>query len=95
MTRKLVHGTVSTHPRRVIHVVWVLDETLEFPEIDDITERTRTWLLSKYGEQHPIVVVVHGESREDFRLFGDLDAVNRVRAALFNAAVNWSPLMLY
>jgi hypothetical protein len=39
-------------------------------------------------------VLVQGDSKEDLRLFGESHAVARVRAALFNAAVSWSPLQL-
>ncbi len=94
MSRRLVHGTVLDRPRQAIHVVRVLDAILEFPEIDDIAEKMRARLLSKLGEQSPNVVVVQGDTKESLRLFGDAHAVNRVRAALFNAAVNWSPLDL-
>jgi hypothetical protein len=94
MIHKLAHGTVLDHPRKAIHVVRVLDEILSFVEIDDIAARMRARLLSKFGEQSPNVVVVQGVSKETLRLFGDAHAVNRVRAALFNAALNWSPLDL-
>jgi len=92
MTRKLMYGTVIDRPRKVIHVVRVIDAILEFPEIDDIAEKLRAYILSKYGEQRPDVVIVHGNSRESLRLFGDTYAVTRVRGALFNAAVTFSPL---
>lgn len=91
MTRKLLYGTVLDRPRKVIHVVRV-DAILEFPEIDDMAEKLRAYILSKYGEQRPDVVIVHGNSRESLRLFGDTYAVTRVRGALFNAAVTFSPL---
>jgi len=94
MSRRLVHGIVPDHARRAIHVVRVLDAILEFPEIDDIAERMRARALSKYGEQTPNIVIVQGEAKETLRLFGDAHAVNRVRAALFNAALNWSQLDL-
>ena len=42
----------------------------------------------------PNVIVVQGAGKETLRLFGDAHAVNRVRAAMFNAALNWSPLDL-
>jgi hypothetical protein len=94
MTRKLVQGTVLDHPRQAIHVVRVLDEILDFAEIDDIAARMHARLLSKFGEQSPNVVVVQGAGKETLRLFGDAHAVGLVRAALFNAALNWSPLDL-
>ena len=93
MTRKLLYGTVLDRPRKVIHVVRV-DAILEFPEIDDITEKLRAHILSRYGEQRPNIVIVHGNTRESLRLFGDPHAVTRVRAALFNVVVAFSPLKL-
>jgi hypothetical protein len=94
MTRRLVYGIVPDRPRRAIHVVRILDAILEFPEIDNIAEKMRARLLSKFGEQSPNVVVVQGAGKETLRLFGDAHAVNRVRAAMFNATLNWSPLDL-
>jgi hypothetical protein len=93
MTPTLMYGTVLDRPRKVIHVVRV-DTILEFPEIDDLAEKLRVHILSKYGEQRPNIVIVHGNSRESLRLFGDPHAVARVRAALFNVAVTFSPLKL-
>ena len=93
MTRKLLYGTVLDRPRKVIHVVRV-DAILEFPEIDDITEKLRAHILSRHGEQRPNIVIVHGNTRESLRLFGDPQAVTRVRAALFNVAVAFYPLEL-
>ena len=94
MTFKLVHGTVFDSPRRVIHVVRVVDEILDFAEIDDIAEKVRNYALSRHGEQAANVVVVQGSSKETLRLFGDPRAKALVRAALFNAAVSWSPVTL-
>ena len=39
-------------------------------------------------------VVVEGQGRETLRLFGIPYAVARVRAAIFNAAVTWTPIDL-
>jgi hypothetical protein len=94
MTYKLVQGTVFDSPRRVIHVVRVVDEILDFAEIDDIAEKMRNYALSRHGEQAANVVVVQGSGKETLRLFGDPRAKTLVRAALFNAAVSWSPLTL-
>jgi len=94
MTYKLVYGTVLDRPRRVIHVVRVVDEILAFAEIDDIAERMRNHVLSRHGEQAANVVIVQGIRQETLRLFGDSHAITLVRAALFNAAVSWSPLTL-
>jgi hypothetical protein len=94
MTIKLLYGTVLDRPRQVIHVVRVVDEILEFPEIDDITGKMRALILSKYGEQDPNIVIVQGNTKETLRLFGESHGVTRVRAALFNVAVTFSPLKL-
>jgi len=93
MTIELRYGIVRDRPRRVIHVVLV-DANLEFSKVDDIAGKMRAHVLAKSGEQDPNIVVVHGDSRETLRLVGDAQAVSRVRAALFNAAVTFSPLEL-
>ena len=94
MTRKLLQGIVSDQSRHVIHVVRVLDDILDLPDIDEIGERMRTRILAKHGDQTPNVVVVQGDTKETLRLFGENHAVAVVRAALFNAAIAWSPLEL-
>jgi len=94
MTRQLTYGTVRDHPRRVIHVVRVFDEILDYPEIDHVTEQMRIHVTSRHGEQTPNIVIVQGDSKESLRLFGESHAVTLVRAALFHAAVRWSPLQL-
>ena len=94
MTYKLVYGTVLDRPRQVIHVVRVVDEILDFAEIDDIAEKMRNRALSRHGEQAANVVIVQGSRQETLRLFGDSRAITLVRAALFNAAVSWSPVTL-
>ena len=94
MTRQLAYGTVRDHPRKVIHVVRVLDEILDYPEIDRVAEQMRTHVASRHGEQTPNIVIVVGDSKETLRLFGECHAVTCVRSALFHAAVRWSPLQL-
>lgn len=94
MALKLLHGTVRDGPRQVIHVILVVDKILEFAEVDDAMEKMRAHILSKCGEQDPNIVIVHGDRRETFRLVGETHAVTRVRAALFNVAVTFSPLRL-
>jgi len=89
-----MYATVVTGPRQVIHVVRVVDEILDVAEIDDIAEMTRARMLSRQGEQLPNVVVVQGSGQKTLRLFGDPHAVTRVRAAMFNAAISWSPFTL-
>ena len=95
MTYKLAYGRVFDHPRQVIHVVRVVDEIiLDVAEIDDIAEEMCNYALSRHGEQFANVVIVQGSSKETLRLFGDSRAIRLVRAAMFSAAVSWSPLML-
>jgi len=94
MTVKLLHGTIRDGPRRVIHVVRVVDKILEFTEVDAIAEKMRAQILSKSGEQDPNIVIVHGDCRETLRLVGETNAVARVRTAMFNVAVTFAPLRL-
>jgi len=94
MTWKLLHGTVQDRPRKVIHVVRVLDQFLDPAEIDDLAERMRQRALSRQGDQAAAVVVVQGRSKETLRLSGDPHCVRRVRTAMFNAALTWSPIEL-
>ena len=94
MTRKLLQGIVSDRRRHVIHVVRIVDDIVDFPEIDQITERMCASVLAKHGDQTPNVVVVQGDTKETLRLFGDSYAVALVRTAMFNAAVSWSPISL-
>ena len=72
----------------------ILDGLPDYPEIDDVAERMRGHVASRVDEQTPNVVIVQGDSKETLRLFGESHAVTRVRAALFHAAVRWSPLQL-
>jgi hypothetical protein len=94
MTLKLLHGTVRDRPRHAIHVVLVVDTFLEFPKVDEIAETMRAHILSKSGEQDPNIVIVHGNSSETLRLVGETHAVTRVRTAMFNAAVAFTPIDL-
>jgi len=93
MSLPLSYATVRESRRRAIHVVRVEDYILEEPEIAELAERMRERLQSR-GELTAEVVVVQGYSKETLRYFGDSYAVARVRAALFNAAVSWSPIVL-
>src|SRR5262249_29466253 len=93
MPQRLSYGIVRDAPRRVIHVVRVQDEILETPQIVELAERMRERLALR-GETLADVVVIQGDSKETLRLFGEGYSVGRVRAALFNAALSWSPLQL-
>jgi len=88
MTYKLLYAAVREHPRKVIHVLRVVDELLEPEEADELAELMRERALSR-GEQDAAVVVVQGQAKETLRLFGEPYAVARVRTAMFNAALSW------
>ena len=94
MTRKLAYGTVREGPRRIIHVVRVLNDVLENHELAEIAEKMCARALSKYGEQGPVVVVIQGGSKETLRLFGEPLAVSRVRTAMFNTVLTFTPIEL-
>jgi len=90
---RLTHGTVRESARQVIYAVRVHDVILEFHEIDDLAARMRNRLAHR-GEMSADVVVVQGGGKDTLRLFGSSYSVNRVRAAMFNAAIKWIPLEL-
>ena len=94
MTFQLVYGAVTDPPRKVIHVVRVVDDLLDIEQLDEIADRMRHYAMRRYGEQAPNVVVVQGYAKETLRLFGEPYAVARVRAAMFNAAINFRPIDL-
>ncbi len=94
MALKLVHAAVQDRPRNVIHVVRALDELLAPEEVHDLAERMRLRALSRHGDQAADVVVVQGNTKETLQLFGDPHCVRRVRTAMFNAEMRWSPIEL-
>jgi len=94
MNYRLAHAAVREHPRKVIHVVRVLDELIEPEAIDEIAARMRERVLMKQGEPEAAVVVVQGDSKDTLRLYGEPYAVTRVRAAMFNAAIRWQDFAL-
>lgn len=94
MSYKLSYATVREQPRNVIHVVRVLDELLEDWELDELADEMRERVLTKQGEHEAAIVVVQGDTKETLRLYGEPYAVNRVRTAMFNAAVRWRPFEL-
>ena len=94
MAHQSFHGIVVERARKAIHVVRIVGEPLETWEIDHVAAAMRERLLSRTGEQEADVVVIQGETRETLSLFGHPQSVSRVRAALFNAAVSWSPVTL-
>ena len=86
----LSYGTVRESPRKVIHAVRVHDQILDPHEADDLAARMRERLAYR-GEPAAEVVIVQGSGKDTLRLFGAPYSVNRVRAAMFNAAVRWAP----
>jgi hypothetical protein len=90
---RLSYGTVRESPRHVIYAVRVYDAILELHEIDDVTTRMCERLTHR-GEPSAEVVVVQGGAKETLRLFGSPYSVNRVRNAMFSAAIRWTPLEL-
>jgi hypothetical protein len=93
MQRSYAYGTVRESPRTAIYVVRVKDDVIDDVEADAIAARMRDRLLSR-GESATDIVVVQGGAKETLRLHGTPYSVNRVRAAMFNAALRWTPLEL-
>jgi translation initiation factor 1 (eIF-1/SUI1) len=87
------YGAVKESQRRAIFVVRAEDAVLSLEDIEDIAERMREKLASR-GELAADVVVVQGNSKETLQLHGNSFSVSRVRAAMFNAALNWMPIEL-
>jgi 2-methylcitrate dehydratase PrpD len=88
---RLTHGTVRESARQVIYALRVHNAVLDFHEIDDIAARMRDRLAHR-GEGSADVVVVQGGGKNSLRLFGTPYSVSKVRAAMFNAAINWTPI---
>jgi hypothetical protein len=87
------YGTVRESHRRAIFVVRIEDALLELHEIAEVAERMREKLATR-GEITAEVVVVQGDRKETFRLYGSSYSVARVRTAMFNAAVSWATIEL-
>ena len=92
MAYDLKHAIVIERARKAIHVIRIEGELLDEAEIAELCDSARQHLLAKYGEQDADVVFVQGSTKEDFRMFGPSTSVSRARAALFNAALSWSPI---
>jgi F420-0:gamma-glutamyl ligase-like protein len=93
MPRSFVYGTVRDTRRTAIYVVRVKDDVIDPIEADEIAELMRE-KIQRRGEFAADVVVVQGDSKETLRLHGAAYSVSRVRAAMFNAAINWQPIEL-
>lgn len=93
MARSYVYGRLREPPRGTIYVLRVKSEILDPAEIDQLAEHMREKIEAR-GEIAADVVVVQGDAKETLALFGTPYAVNRVRAAMFNAALSWTPIEL-
>lgn len=93
MQYRYTYGTVRETPRTAIYVVRVDDAELESEEAEDIAERMRERVTAR-GEIATDIVVVQGHDKDTLRLHGPPYAVNRVRTAMFNAAIKWKPIDL-
>ncbi len=89
----MTYGTVRESPRQEIYAVRVHDVLLQLHEADDLAARMRERLAYR-GEPWADVVVVQGDTQNTLRLFGTPYSVNRVRAAMFNAAIRWTSIDL-
>ena len=86
-------GVVRESPRQVIYAIRVHEVILELHELENIAARMRKRLAHR-GESSADVVIVQGDTNETLRLFGMPYSVNRVRAAMFSAAIRWTPIEL-
>jgi len=84
---------VRESPRQVIYALRVHDEILEPHEADELAARMRERVAQR-GELAAEVVVVQGGTKATLRLFGTPYSTNRIRAAMFNAAIRWTPIEL-
>jgi len=91
--RHYVYGTVRDTRRSAIYAIRVRDDVVDPIEADEIAELTRDRMLAR-GESAADVVVVTGEDKATLRLYGAPHAVARVREAMFNAAISWTPIEL-
>ncbi len=91
MPRSFVYGTVRDSQRTAIYVIRVKDDVIDAVEADVIAYRMRKHLQAR-GDFGADVVVVEGGGKETLRLYGIPYSVSRVRAAMFSAAISWSPI---
>jgi len=89
----LTYGTVRVSSRTLIYAIRIRGALLQPHEVDDIAERMRERLAQR-GELVADVVVIQGDTQNTLRVFGVPHSVNLVRAAMFNAAINWTPIDL-
>jgi hypothetical protein len=91
----LSYGAVRESKRQAIYAVRVHDAILDLHEINEIAGCMREKLAQRGAPSaEVVVVVVQGDTKETLRLFGSPYSVNRVRSAMFNAAIRWMPIDL-
>ena len=89
----LTYGRLRDSSQTAIYAIRIRGALIQSHEADDIAERMRERLAQR-GELGADVVVVQGYTQNTLRLFGTPYSVNRVRTAMFNAAIHWMPLDL-
>lgn len=93
MGRIYLYVKLREAQRGAIFAVRVQNEILDFGEIDQVAEKMREKIEAR-GEIAADVVVVQGDRKETLQLDGTPHSVNRVRTAMFNAALSWQPIEL-
>ena len=89
----LTYGRLRDSSRTSIYAIRIRGALIQPHEADAIAERVRERLAQR-GELGTDIVVIQGDTKNTLRLFGTPYSVNRVRAAMFNAAIRWTPLDL-
>lgn len=93
MSYELYYGSLKESDRTAIYVLRVEADLVDDGEAEDLAQRMRERMLH-LGRSVSDVVVLHGTTRETFRLFGMPFTVSKVRAALFNGSISWKPISL-
>ena len=91
--RHYVYGAVRETRRSAIYEIRVKGNAIDPIEADEIAELMRDKTLAR-GESAADVVDVTGDDKATLRLYGAPHAVARVRAAMFNATIGWTPIDL-
>jgi len=89
----LTYGRLRDSSQTSIYAIRIRGALIQPHEADDIAERMRE-RLGQRGELGADIVVIQGNAQNTLRLFGTPYSVNRVRTAMFNAAIRWMPLDL-
>ena len=89
----LTYGRLRDSSQTSIYAIRIPGVLVQPHEADEIAERMRERLAQR-GELGADIVVTQGNSKNTLRLFGTPYSVDRVRTAMFNAAIRWMPLDL-